>query len=218
MCADVQLLVDDQESTMVKFSQGQLWNDNATLRQSDSTSGVLHFCPSSDQQQQGTIFPFSVIASDDGGAMAEKRYSVVLGTITGVGPSTCATAPPVVNHMPQGNITTSSDISLSAEVTDMVGIDSVSIYWSTTAPADPQNPDLTVMNAVNMEFVAGTATDGTYAGSIPNPTTTSADPSDPVYYLIQAIDANDTIMGCNTMATNSPQTGVNMFTVTAGTN
>jgi hypothetical protein len=126
----------------------------------------------------------------------------------------CDTTPPAITHSPHKNITTTGNLHLYAEVTDSDGVYDANVYWSTDAPADPNNPDLTLMTFLPMTFSGGTTTDSNFAAVIDNPnyglpsgTTTT------IYYVIVATDTDDSVTGCSYHTTYSPETGVYSFVV-----
>ncbi len=215
-CADVQLLVEDTGAAQVDFSQGDTWADNAELDVSGPLSGALHFCPSAAQQQATSIFPFSVVAMDDSGALAVKRYTVVLGAVVTppVQPS-CGTTPPTITHNPHPNYTGTGNLHLNAEVTDPDGVYDATVFWSTSAPADPANPDVSAMTQLDMVQVGGTATDTMFTTTITNPNKgLPSGTRTTIYYLIRATDHDDQVAGCDFHTTNLPSGGVFSFTVT----
>jgi len=77
-CVDVALLVEDSTVTEVALGAGEPWSDGGLIMQDGPLSGTLSFCPSAAQSQDGSIFTFTIQASDKQGQRAEKRYLVVL--------------------------------------------------------------------------------------------------------------------------------------------
>ncbi|HEY7955494.1 MAG TPA: hypothetical protein VII38_09375 [Polyangia bacterium] len=224
-CADVALLVDDPGSAAVELSQGAVWSEGGVLTQDDALSGQLKFCPTLAQAQAGTIYPFSIVATDEGGRRAEKRYTIVLGQLAVTPPPTPTTPPPecddvapVIAHQPHANITTAGNLHLYADVGDADGVYGVTVFWSTDAPADLVDPDLTQMNALDLVLVSGDAVQGSYAATLPNPV--YADPpgtTATIYYLLAASDADDRVAGCPYHVTFAPDTGLYSFVVKRST-
>jgi hypothetical protein len=217
-CADVQLLVQDTGATQIDFSAGALWADNAAVQPDGPTSGTLHFCPSATQQQTTTIYPFTIVATDENGATAEKRYTVVLGALQPPPPPpppTCDMTPPVITHKPHPNYTGTGNLHFYADVMDASGVYDATVFWSTSPPVDPTNPDLTAMTPIAMLQVGGTATDPSFAATLNNPNVgMPSGTATTIYYLLRATDAADAVPGCSFNTTFNPTTGVYQFVVT----
>ena len=199
-----------------------MWSDNAELQQDTALSGTLHFCPSDAQQLQATVFPFSLVATDETGARAEKRYTIVLGALKVPPPPTpapgpapvCDTVGPAITHTPHANIPTSGNLHLSATIADADGVYDATVFYSTTAPADLANPDLTQMTAIDMLFVGGTNVDSSYAATIPNPVYADAPGTTAtIYYVLRSTDEDDSVTGCAYNTSYDPPTGVHSFVV-----
>ena len=216
-CAEVPLLVDDGSATAVTIGSDGALPDGATLTSDGALAGTLRFCPPAALAAAQTIFPFDLVATDDGGARAEKRYTIVLGTvaappISSPMPPACDPGAPAITTTPHANITTVGNPHIAADISDGHGIADATIYWSTDAPADP--PDLDAMNAVPMQLLSGTTADGQWGGTIPSPVI-DAPPgtSATIYYLLVAEDDDDSVAGCPAHATDSPASGVYSFVI-----
>ncbi|HEX6838994.1 MAG TPA: hypothetical protein VF334_20590 [Polyangia bacterium] len=178
-----------------------------------------------------TIFPFSLVATDDGGARAEKRYTIVLGALAppvvtppanpnpnptpDPPPPTCDSAAPTIQTTPHGDLTTVGNPHISAELSDPHGVYDGVVFWSTDPPLDPLSPDLLSMNTVDMELLSGTAQDGQWGATIPSPVIDSPPgTSATIYYVIGTTDDDDAVAGCPYHATFSPASGVYSFVIT----
>jgi hypothetical protein len=235
-CAVVPLLVDDTSATAVELTPGDGWVDGATLEVQGPLSGRLRFCPSKAQAMARTIFPFTIVATDDGGARAEKRYTIVLGKLAPpvVAPpppdptpnpnpnpnpnpmpvNTCDTTAPTVMHTAHANLTTVGNPHIYATIADKHGIYGAGVFWSTTAPADPNNPDLFAMNYQDMSLLSGTVTNGEWGATIPSPVINSpAGTTATIYYLVAVTDDDDAVAGCQYHATFVPAQGVYSFVI-----
>jgi hypothetical protein len=206
----VPLLVDDSSATAVTLAADGALPDGASIGSDAALAGTLRFCPPAALAAAQTIFPFTLVATDDGGARAEKRYTIVLGATTAP-PVTPPTAPscdaPVIATTPHANLTTVGNPHIYAEVSDGHAVAGATVYWSTDAPADPSNPDLVAMNVVAMELQSGTAQDGQWGGTIPSPVIDDAPgTSATIYYVIVADD------DCPARAA-SPASGVYSFVI-----
>lgn len=225
-CAVVPLLVEDTSATEVQLLSGDAWSDGATLDRTGPLSGRLKYCPP--KSSTLTIVPLSVVATDAGGARAEKRYTIVLGTLAPPVPNpnpnpnpnppqqpACDTVGPTVVHTPHPDVTLYGDPYIYATLRDADGIYDGTVFWSTTPPADPAHPDLTAMNAVYMQFLSGTLSDGDWGATIPSPVYyASPGTKATIYYLIRTTDADDTKSGCAYHTTFRPASGVYSFVIT----
>lgn len=227
-CADVALLVDDTVATQVKLQQGEPWTANGTITQETPLSGRLRFCPSKDQQMQGTVYPFTLVATDESGARAIKRYTIVLGqlAVPPVVPSSsptstsCSTSAPAITHTPHGDITTAGNLHLYATIDAANGIYDAWVFWSTTAPPSPSvgPPDPSTMNPVQMSWLGGSSTSADFGATIPNPVVNDAPgTTQTIWYLLRSTDAADAVMGCAYNTTFSPSSGTYSFTVKRST-
>jgi hypothetical protein len=230
-CAVIPLLVDDTSATEVDIDAGAAMPDGATITRDGPLSGQLKFCPAKTLAAQQTIFPFTIVASDEGGARTEKRYTVVLGIqappVVPPNPSpnpnpnpnpnptpTCDTAAPAIATTPHGDITTVGNPHIYAQISDPHGIYNAVVFWSTDPPLDPDNPDLFAMNAVDMQLLSGTSQDGQWGGTIPSPVIDEpAGTSATIYYVIGTTDDDDAVAGCQYHATFSPASGVYSFVI-----
>ena len=229
-CAEIGVLVDDTASTQANIVPGTPWPDNASLTADSPLSAKLSFCPTAAQLKAASVFPLTLTATDDTGAKAEKRYTIVLGNLPkppapapspsptpSPSPSpgsTCDTTPPVIIHTPHGDITTAGNLHLSAEITDPSGVYNAVVFYTTTPPANPQNPDLSTFATVDMLFVGGSATDGQYAATLPNPVLNDAPGTTAtIYYVIAASDNADAMTGCSYNVAFNPLKGDYSFVV-----
>ena len=229
-CAVVPLLVDDTSATEVEIAPGSAMPEGATIDRDGPLSGKLKFCPAKTLAQTQTIFPFTIVATDGGGARTEKRYTVVLGILAppvvvpvtnpdpnpnpNPPPPTCDTVAPTIVTTVHGDITTVGNPHIYAQISDPHGIYNAIVFWSTTPPDDPMNPDLFAMNSVDMQELSGTAQDGQWGGTIPSPVIDSpAGTSATIYYVIGTTDDDDALAGCQYHATFSPASGVYSFVI-----
>jgi hypothetical protein len=219
-CVEVPLLVDDTSATAVTLGSDGALPAGATITSDGALAGELRFCPPQSLAAAQTIFPFTLVATDDGGARAEKRYTIVLGTVAvapPVAPPTppsCDPSAPAITTTPHGNITTVGNPHVTAEVSAAHAVAGATVYWSTDAPADATMPDLSVMNAVALQLLSGTTQDGQWGGTIPSPVIDDAPgTSATIYYVIVATDDDDSIAGCPAHTTDSPLSGVYSFVI-----
>jgi hypothetical protein len=218
-CVSVSLLVDDTSATAVQLMPGATWPSGATLDVAGPLAGRVRFCPSAQQIQATTIFPLTLVATDAGGARAEKRYTIVIGTLaaTDMGAADmmptagCVTTAPTIVHTPHADVTTTDNLHLYAQLSAPVEIAGATLYWSTVAPPDLARPDLPAMNSVDMLLLAGTYANGQFGATIASPVAGSAPGTRAdIYYVIAAIS------GCGGNVSFSPTSGVDHFVITEG--
>jgi hypothetical protein len=208
MCIDVNILVEDSDSTMVTLADEDPKIDGAMLTQTDAFQGTWHWCPSAAQialQDRWTLH----LSADDGTNKTEKTYLIVLRTAQQMN---CPGMPPMITHTPLAAQSTVADLAISADITDDIGVKSALLYWTTTMPTDP--PDVTTMTPVTMNRTSGDALSGTWEGTIPNPVAGGmAGDKMTVYYLIEAKDNDDATGTCDHVV-DSPMKGTYAVDVT----
>jgi hypothetical protein len=179
-CAEVSILVDDTSASAVELTRGEVWSDPGELNQDGPLSGTLKFCPTQDQLAAGSLWQFSIVADDHAGGRVAKRYTVVLSSLPSRPTPTpapdptpmCGAIAPTLIHTQHKNITTAGNLHLYAEVTDPdpEGVYDATVYWALGGePADPTNPDLTLMEYLPMTFTGGTVQDSNFAATLSNP-------------------------------------------------
>ncbi|HSN28807.1 MAG TPA: Ig-like domain-containing protein [Kofleriaceae bacterium] len=207
-CVDLDVVVEDQDTPMVKISQEEPAIEGATLKVVDGQTASWHWCPS--RAQEGEDRYTLVLSADDGdNPKTIKNYLVVLRG-TGGGQS-CPGAAPVITHTP-ADATTRLDLTPTATVSDDKGIKDMPLfYYSTTNPG--ATPDLSMMTQVSMSLASGDATSGQYTAVVPNPVASAAAGTQAtLYYVIVADDDDDTMGSCD----HTTQSQVYSMTVTAG--
>jgi hypothetical protein len=201
-CVTVAIEVADPDSTMVTLSQG-----DATLpavQQTDAFSGTWMWCPSAAQIAAQDRYLVTFVADDGVSPPAQKPYLIVLRRVT----TGCPGNPPVITSTPPGPQSTVLDITITANITDDVGLKGLPFfYWTLTVPTDP--PDLSTMTQGTMTLSSGT----TYTATLPNPVASSpAGSSATIYYFISAQDNDDPTGVCDHYTT-APPTGSGSFSV-----
>ncbi len=210
MCIDVLVTIDDTAATTVTISELDPQIDGSMLTQTDDFDATWHWCPSDAQiaaQDQYVLH----LGADDGTNQATKDYLIVLRAPTQMN---CPGTPPVITHSPPPAQSTLLDLTITADISDDVGLDGAPLlYYSTTAPPTP--PDLTMMQQAAMALSAGDMLSGTYQGTIPNPVASAAPGTQAtIYYLIEARDDDDPTGACDHV-TDAPPTGTFSVDVTA---
>jgi hypothetical protein len=196
-CLDVPVLVQDDGAPAVTITQDDPVIEGATMNKMDSFTANWHWCPTVQQVQAQDRY-YLRIGADDGIAPKVQKVPPYLIVLLSTPPTNCPGQPPAISHTPPAPQMTVQDLTITAMVTDDVGVKNAPLlYWSTTSPGDP--PDLTKMTPVQMvKESGGTATSAVYDGVIPNPVATAtAGTSATVYYVIVAKDADNPAINCS---------------------
>jgi len=191
-CVDVDIVIDDPDSSTVRIMQVDPVIDGATLNVRDGHTATWHWCPTRDQQAEPR-YTLTLAADDGDNPRTVKNYLVVLRGSSG---NTCPGTAPVIAHTPH-DVSSIVDLEVTATVTDDKGIKDVPLfYYAMTAPATP--PDLTHMTQLTMRSTGGDRINGTYAVTVPNPVAQMpAGTRQTLYYVFVANDNDDTAGTCN---------------------
>jgi hypothetical protein len=210
-CVSVEVVTEDPDSTMVTIGEEDPTIEGAMLDQTGPFEATWSWCPTNAQIAAQDRYMLTLSADDGENPKSKKGFLIVLRQKPMTG---CPGAAPAITHTPPAAATTNADITLTATISDDVGLKgSPLVYYAETAPASPI--DLSKMVQVSMMRTAGTAQSGTYTGKIPNPVAASpAGTMKTLYYLIIA-DDNDDVAGTCDHSTRSPATGTHTTTVTA---
>ena len=192
-CLDLEVLVEDQDSTSVVITQEEPAIEGATLSSSGGLSGTWSWCPTRDQAAAEDRWTLTLGADDLTNPRTLKTYLVVLRNGNG---EQCPGEGPVIIHSPT-DATTSAGLTIDARITDDLGLKQAPLlYYSETDPG--ATPDLGAMVQVSMLLIDGDMRDGTWAADVPNPV--GGDPqgtSAQLYYVIVADDDDDTAGDCD---------------------
>ena len=205
-CLDVDIEIDDQDSTSVTLTEEEPRIDGASL---DTTGGLTarwHWCPTAAQIAADDRYTLTLAARDATNPAALKSYLIVLRRPA---PSGCAGDPPVVTHAPADAVA-AGDLTIDARIVDDRGIGPAPLLYTTDdPPATP--PDLTAMSPVEMILVEGTMRDGVWAADVPNPAAAGATAT--LSYAIVTSDDDDATGACD-HTTTAPARGTYAMRVT----
>jgi hypothetical protein len=182
-CLDLAVMVQDPNVEHVTFTQDGI--DGATLTPDGDFGASWHWCPTPDQIARADSVFTLFLSADDG---LSTVYRIVLNK-----PSCPTGSPPTVSSSPS-DVSTSGDVTLTAQASDDKGLAGPPVlYWSTTAPAMPVA--LSAMKPVPMTLTSGTLQSGTFSADVPNPAAAGATAT--LYYVVVATDADDPSGTCN---------------------
>jgi hypothetical protein len=192
-CVDVDIVIDDSDSSTVRITQADPVIDGAQLNIRDGHTATWHWCPTRAQQAQAR-YMLALSADDGDNPKAVKNYLVVLRGDSG---TSCPGTPPVISHTPH-DVSSIVDLAIDATISDDKGIkDAPLFYYSMTAPAATP-PDLSKMTQLTMKATSGGPTNGVYEATVPNPVAQMpAGTKQTLYYVIVANDSDDPTGTCN---------------------
>ncbi|HTJ44965.1 MAG TPA: hypothetical protein VL463_22815 [Kofleriaceae bacterium] len=185
-CLDLNVVVQDQDSTDVTIAEEQPMIDGATIDMTGGLSATWHWCPTDEQIAAADRYTLELSADDGSNPKTILDYLIVLRRKPQTG---CTGAAPVITHTP-ADAQTAAPLTISANISDDKGLAAAPLfYYSTTPPASP--PDLGAMTQLTMHLTSGDMLAGTWAADVPNPVANTPQGSATVYYVIVAEDADD---------------------------
>ncbi len=209
-CLDLEVVIEDQDSTSVVIAQEEPLIEGATFEATDGLTGVWHWCPDAAQSVEDDRYTLTLSADDQSNPKALKDFLVV---VRAPGRENCPGEAPLVEHTP-ANVSSILSLVVGADIVDDVGLKQPPLfYYATTNPG--ADPDLGAMTQVTMLLIDGDMTSGTWAAEIPNPVATEpAGEMADIYYVIVADDDDDDMGPCD-HTTAAPETGAFKLTVTS---
>ncbi len=206
-CLDVNIVIEDQDSTSVTLAQEEPIIEGAELTGS-GLNGNWNWCPTADQADAADRYTLTLSADDGTNPKTLKDYLIVLRK-----PSNpdCPGEVPAIAHTPV-DATTINDLTIDAQISDDVGLKQPPLlYWSTTNPG--ATPNLGSMTQETMLLITGSMQSGTWAADVPNPVVgMSAGTMRTLYYVIVADDDDDETGDCD----HTTQSSVYDATITNG--
>jgi len=188
-CIELDILVEDPDSPNVDISLEEPLEDGYEFAQDDAMAGIFSWCPTAKQIESAERYTLNLKADDRSGHIGRKKYVIVLRRELEI----CPGAGPVITHTPPGQQSTVLDIPITAQVSDDLGVPGQPVlYYSSTPPADPANPNFDLFVQLLMSRTSGDALSGQYTALVPNPVL--AEPAGTVrslYYFIEATDDDD---------------------------
>jgi hypothetical protein len=209
-CAYLEILVEDSDSTEIELTQLPPSIPGAQLdAASNGLEGSWEWCPSREQRE---VFQYRVTlsADDHDNPATIKDIPIVLRRPTGEG---CPGEEPVITHTPN-DFNTLLDLEITAEVGDDVGLKSPPvIFYAYEDPRTGAGIAWDRLSVADMNLESGDMRQGTWVGSIPNPTVSGGvGTSAEVFYIIEVVDDDDTEGECD-HRTDSPMDGVHIVNV-----
>ncbi len=195
-CLDVDVVVEDLDSSEVDIYLEDPIEPGYEFSQDDPLAGTFSWCPKPKQVEASDLYVLNLAANDRDGHITKKKYTIVIRRNL---EENCPGQAPAITHQSQGQVETFDDIEVQAQVTDDQGLASSPVlYYGTTAPSDPANPDFADFDQVTMTRVSGDERSGTYQAAIPNPVLSDpAGTTKTIYYFIEATDNDDEEGDCD---------------------
>ncbi|MCU0690783.1 MAG: PPC domain-containing protein, partial [Polyangiaceae bacterium] len=202
----------DADTTEVTIGQDEPVIPGSKLDQHSEFEATWSWCPSKEQIAEAERYVVKLFADDGENDKVTKPFLVVLWDKSS--PQACSDAafgtPPVIKHQAEDRQTI-KDITLTAEVTDDLGISSAPFLFYATE--EPENPPERMM-MLQMKLGSGDRKSGTWTAVVPNPVAAkSAGSSAQLYYFIAAQDDDDKKGDCDNL-TVAPNQGTYAITVT----
>lgn len=186
-CVRFDIEVRDDDSPSVEIHERSPLPEGATIRASGPKSADFEWCPTRDQIAASERWTVELVADDSEHAGVPHDYVAVLRTGPKVGCSGTAPTITIVSPLEGERITSSSGYPVRIRVTDDLGLrDPPLLYWSTTAPDDRADPDVTAFDQV----VFAADTEGAWLARIPSLGLEEGADAE-VYFLATATDNDD---------------------------
>jgi hypothetical protein len=209
-CAFLEILVEDADSTMIELTQLPPTIQGAQLdADASGLEAAWEWCPSREQRDVFT-YRLTLSADDHDNPPTIKDIPIVLRRPTGEG---CPGEAPVISHTPS-DFTTLLDLEIVAEVSDDLGLKSPPvIFYAFEDPRSSSGIAWDQLSVSEMSLQSGDMRQGTWVGSVPNPTVSGGlGTQAEVYYIIEVIDDDDTSGECDHRV-DSPMDGVHVVSV-----
>lgn len=208
-CLDLQIVVEDQDTSSVTITQDEPTIEGATLSSTGGLSATWHWCPTAAQIAAEDRYTLVLGADDLTNSKTTKHYLIVLRKAP---KPDCPGDPPLVQHTPM-DVSTLVGLTVDADITDDQGLKAAPLfYYSTSQP--PSTPDLGSMTQLTMELITGNMQSGTWAADVPNPVAGGTmGQQATLYYVIVAQDNDDADGDCDHL-TQAPATSSYSMTVT----
>lgn len=209
-CAFLEILVEDADSTEIELTQLPPSIPGAELAvASNGLEGSWEWCPSREQRE---VFQYRVTlsADDHDNPPTIKDIPIVLRRPTGEG---CPGQAPVISHTPE-DFATLLDLRITAQVSDDMGLKSPPvIFYAYEDPRGSGGIAWDRLSVADMNLESGDMRNGTWVGSIPNPTVSGGvGTTAEVFYIIEVLDDDDPNGECD-HRTDSPADGVHVVSV-----
>lgn len=151
-CVEFDIEVRDDDSASVIIRARRELPSGANLSTLGPKSAIFEWCPTRDQIASSARWNIALEADDGEHDPVPHDYIAVLRASAA---TSCPNEPPFIGFVrpvPGAILTGAPEVAI--QVTDDLGIrDTPLLYWSTEAPANPKDPDLTTYRQVQFEAV-----------------------------------------------------------------
>lgn len=207
-CIDVEIEVRDDDDLVVDIRQRPPEILGGRLDLTGDKSAVFRWCPSNDQLAASERYTLRLEADDFAHPPVPHDFVMVLRRETDPGCPGAAPSIAVVSPGPGARVTSSAAFEVLVNVQDDLGVrDAPVLYWSLTAPAIADRPDLSSFELVPFTLVEDTLWSARVTLSLDEGSEAT------VYFVVEAIDNDDST---GTACDHRSQTSVGSFVAVSG--
>lgn len=185
-CVRFDIEVRDDDSPMVRIGSRTPLPDGAELRTTGDKRASFEWCPAPDQVASSERWAVALEADDGDHDPTPHDYVIVLRA--GAKPG-CPGSPPVITLIAPGEgerVPAAAGYQVAVAVSDDMGLRDVPLlFWTTTAPDDPSDPDITTFEQV--EFAPSGSN---FVARVPS-LGLAPDATQDVYLVVSATDNDD---------------------------
>lgn len=204
-CVDLDIMVDDADSTEVEIGMEAPIVPGAKFVSHDKKTARWQFCPDANQKLADDRFLFRLSADDGENPKQIINYTVVLKKPPEAG---CTGTAPVITHTASDQETLTG-VEIDTQVSDDKGLKSAPLVFYGTINPGP-NPDISKLTQEGklkqeeMVLMAGDGKSGTYQAVMANPVADKpAGTEAHVWYIITAVDNDDPTKNCDHFTTSA---------------
>ena len=210
-CFEFAIEVQDTDSVAGRIELDAPIEDGYTIIQSGDWTADFEWCPNEAQIEARSRYSLNISADDQTGHVTLKAFSLIIREAIG---DNCPGRAPVIEHSPLANIDPSAPLIVNARVVDDRGLRTAPmVFYRNQAQSAESTTDLATFSSIEMELSEGDSLDGVYSVSIP--LNFISDETQAIEYFIEATDDDDEVGNCD-HRTRSPENGVNLVTLTPG--
>ena len=198
-CIELDIMIDDSDSTDVVIAEESPKIEHATLQKDGSASAVWRWCPKPEQIERDNRYVLLLTADDGENPKTLHPFVIVLRKPA---KQNCPGDAPVINHTP-ADASTLIGVPITAQISDAEGLrDQPLLVYQIEGAAEP----VTLL----MNRTSGDNRSGTWKATIPNPVAGESEgASRRITYRIVADDDDDPEGNCD-HSTTSPEFAISV--------
>jgi len=198
-CIDLEIIVDDPDSTEVVIAEEEPRIDGAEL-DAGGLAATWHWCPTPKQIAAELQYHVQLSADDHTNPKVIWDYLIVLRT------PDCADKGPVITHTP-ADVVAKNDLTIDAIIEDDKGLAHDPLVYYSTSPVDDPS-DLSKLIQVTMLSIG----DSVWAADVPNPVRGQPGGTTAHIYYVIVADSEGEQGACQSR---SPAEGTHVMQVTS---